>query len=81
MQLSDLIKKGYFPKELPPPFNTDKLAANVVAVLSAWRQIFDQNGNESSASFVLTQTTEESNKAFKTRKRHHAYLFRACLKI
>lgn len=27
MKLEDLIKKGYFPKELPPPFHTSDLAA------------------------------------------------------
>lgn len=26
MTLNDLLEKGYFPKELPPPFNTKKFS-------------------------------------------------------
>ena len=30
MNLVDLLSKGYFPKELPPPFHTESFAAHVV---------------------------------------------------
>ncbi len=34
MQLKDLIERGYFPKEFPPPFNTSKLANNIDSITS-----------------------------------------------
>ncbi len=37
----DLIKKGYFLKELPPPFNTEIFADRLSYISSAWTPLFD----------------------------------------
>ncbi len=75
MQLKDLIERGYFPKELPPPFNTSKLANNVNSIISSWAIVFEQNGTISSPNFVLTQQIRENNSDFKKRKKEHANTF------
>lgn len=36
MTLKDLLKKGYFHKELPPPFNTKALADNLSKIQKEW---------------------------------------------
>lgn len=36
--LSGLLKKGYFPRELPPPFNTKSFAKVAVAVGASWAE-------------------------------------------
>lgn len=36
--LSDLLEKGYFPRELPPPFHTDLFAAFAIANGSGWNK-------------------------------------------
>jgi len=42
MNLTDLIKKGYFPQELPPPFNTDSFADKYTKVKEEWNK-FDKS--------------------------------------
>lgn len=37
LKLEDLIGRGYFPKELPPPFNTIDLANNYSAINNKWQ--------------------------------------------
>src|ERR1039458_8525257 len=32
-----LLERGYFPRELPPPFNTDSFASNAFAVGKSWK--------------------------------------------
>lgn len=71
MILEDLIGRGYFPKELPPPFNTLKLANNVTSILSSWNTVFNDNTVLSSATFVLTKLAGESSNVFKKRKKDH----------
>jgi hypothetical protein len=75
MQLKDLIERGYFPKELPPPFNTSTLANNVNSIMSSWAVIFEQNGTASSSNFVLTKKVEETPSEFKSRKKEHSNNF------
>jgi hypothetical protein len=75
MQLKDLIERGYFPKELPPPFNTSTLANNVNSIMSSWAVIFEQNGTASSPNFVLTKKVEETPSEFKSRKKEHSNNF------
>jgi hypothetical protein len=36
MKLKDLIERGYFPKELPPPFDTSDLSAEIDEILESW---------------------------------------------
>lgn len=72
MQLKDLIERGYFPKELPPPFNTSALANNVNSIISSWNIVFERNVHTSSSNFILTQDTGENPKEFKKRKKEHA---------
>ena len=71
MTLKDLIERGYFPKELPPPFDTSDLATDIVATLSAWATEFENNTQINSPSFVLTKTATESDQDFKNRKKTH----------
>ncbi|MFH4157985.1 reverse transcriptase domain-containing protein [Acinetobacter bereziniae] len=71
MDLKDLVGRGYFPKELPPPFNTRDLALEISIILSDWVMIFENNTQINSPTFVLTQNTTESNKNFKIRKKEH----------
>lgn len=75
MNLSDLIRKGYFPKELPPSFNTEKYADSVISVLSAWDIVFENNTKITSSTFVLPRLTDESNNHFKGRKKNHSETF------
>lgn len=41
MEESRLLKLGYFPKELPPPFNTAKLADNITELRARWMRTFN----------------------------------------
>lgn len=77
MKLEDLIERGYFPKELPPPFNTERYAHHVSSVLPNWQAIFDNNTAVSSPTFVLTQAVGETNSDYNWRKQAHASAFRA----
>lgn len=43
MNEANLIKRGYFPKEIPPAFHTDKLASNLVEIRSRWNAFIDVN--------------------------------------
>lgn len=71
MTLKDLIKKGYFPKELPPPFDTSDLSTDIVATLESWTTVFENNTQINSATFVLSQNPGETTQQFKDRKRAH----------
>jgi hypothetical protein len=71
MNLNDLIERGYFPKELPPPFDTSDFSRNILTIISNWGTIFDINTNISSSAFVLTQLPGETPKQFKDRKKLH----------
>ncbi len=71
MTLKDIIERGYFPKELPPPFNTVDLAKDISAILANWTTIFENNTIVASPTFVLTQQAGETSKQFKDRKRTH----------
>jgi hypothetical protein len=71
MTLKDLIERGYFPKELPPPFDTSDLAADIVTTMSTWTTVFENNTQISLASFVLTQNVGETPQDYKTRKKTH----------
>lgn len=75
MTIENLIKKGYFPKELPPPFCTTDFANNVSLVLSEWTNVFNNNTDISSQTFVLTQQSDESPRQFKDRKKKHKKIF------
>jgi Reverse transcriptase (RNA-dependent DNA polymerase) len=78
LDLKNLVERGYFPKELPPPFNTSQLSQNIDSVTSTWINIFEQHGNERSSTFILTQNTseDESNTQYKARKREYANDFK-----
>ena len=71
MTLKDLIEKGYFPKELPPPFNTNKFANNVASILTTWTTIFANNTSINLPTFVLTQLPTETPPAYRDRKKAH----------
>ncbi len=75
MILSDIIKRGYFPKELPPPFNTILLANHIGAILPNWRTVVENNTDMSSVAFVLTQIAGELDADFKRRKKLHRESF------
>ena len=69
--LKDLIERGYFPKELPPPFDTSDLAVDIAATLAAWTTTFDNNTQINSPNFVLPQTVGETISKYKDRKKAH----------
>ena len=71
MTLKDLIERGYFPKELPPPFDTSDLATDIVTTMATWTTVFENNTQISLASFVLTQNVGETPQDYKTRKKAH----------
>lgn len=71
MTLKDLIERGYFPKELPPPFDTSDLAADIVTTLADWKTVFENNTQMNKVNFVLTQNAGETPKDFKSRKNTH----------
>jgi len=75
MTLFDLIERGYFLKELPPPFNTNKFASGVSTILTAWTTIFANNTDTNLPTFVLTQLPGETLQAFRNRKKAHRYEF------
>lgn len=59
MQEVKFIKRGYFPKELPPPFYTEKMADNLVDIKTQWAIIFSRG---------TTKNEGESNSDFKQRR-------------
>ncbi len=71
MKLNDLIERGYFPKELPPPFDTTDLSADIVSTLTSWATVFENNTQIKSTTFVLTQNQGETSDDFKERKKSH----------
>ncbi|ENU25783.1 RNA-directed DNA polymerase [Acinetobacter modestus] len=75
MNLNDLIGRGYFPKELPPPFNSKKLALQIGTILPAWTTIYENNTLISSPNFILVQNSGETLQDFKKRKKVHKAQF------
>jgi hypothetical protein len=71
MTLKDLIERGYFPKELPPPFDTSDLAADIATTIATWKTVFENNTQINLASFVLTPNVGETPQDYKTRKKVH----------
>lgn len=71
MNLIDIIERGYFPKELPPPFETKDLSVDIAATLASWAVVFESNTQINSVGFVLTQNAGETPQLFKERKKAH----------
>lgn len=71
MVLKDLIGRGYFPKELPPSFDTSDLANNSTSILSEWNTIFELNTNINSPNFPVAKLLGESKAQYKERKKKH----------
>lgn len=71
MVLKDLIGRGYFPKELPPSFDTLDLANNSTSILSNWNTIFELNTNINSPTFPVAKLLGESKTQYKERKKKH----------
>ncbi len=71
MTLKDLIERGYFPKELPPSFDTSDLSADIATTLASWTTIFENNTQVNSPTFVLTQNPGETPQQYKDRKKAH----------
>jgi hypothetical protein len=71
MTLKDLIERGYFPKELPPPFDTSDLAADIADTLTDWTTVFENNTQINSPTFVLVKQATETDQDFKNRKKLH----------
>lgn len=74
MHLKDLIERGYFPKELPPPFFTKTFADRINSIITKWNVIFTANTDVKNTDVGLTQDVAagENNTQFKERKREHA---------
>ena len=75
LELKNLIERGYFPQELPPPFNTSKLAEKINEVISYWDQIYLDNTKVNSPDFILTRNDGESKTQFKNRGKGHGNNF------
>jgi hypothetical protein len=75
MNIKDLIEKGYFPKELPPSFNTKLLADDITDILADWNKTFVENTDISLITFPLAKKASESNAAYKARKKELANEF------
>jgi hypothetical protein len=71
MTLKDLIERGYFPKELPPPFDTSDLSKDIESILASWSTVFENNTQVNSATFILSQNPGETSQQFKDRKKAH----------
>lgn len=71
MTLQDVLERGYFPKELPPPFDTFDFSANIAAILASWTAICENNTQINSPNFVLTQIPGETPEKFRERKKAH----------
>lgn len=71
MILKDLIERGYFPKELPPPFDTSDLANNLADILLNWNTKFELNTNVNDKSFPVAQLHGESKTLYKERKKKY----------
>jgi len=76
LDLKNLVERGYFPKELPPPFNTSQLSQHIDSIILTWTSTFEQHGNDKSSTFILTQSAGESNTQFKARKKEYANDFK-----
>lgn len=55
MDESILLKSGYFPKELPPPFNTNKLSEQILELRTKWAAIFSNLGKKEKAKYKETK--------------------------
>lgn len=62
MELFELLQRGYFPKELPPAFNTYKFALRAPIVLSGLNDIIKYPEN------YLPKKPDESKKEYRLRK-------------
>lgn len=60
LDLKNVIERGYFPKELPPPFNTSQLSQHIDSIILTWISTFEQHGNEKSSTFILTQKSRRT---------------------
>ncbi len=76
LDLKNLIERGYFPKELPPPFNTSQLSQHIDSIIPTWISTFEQHGNEKSSTFILTQNVGESKTQYKVRTKDYANNFK-----
>lgn len=74
MTLEDLISKGYFLKELPPPFSTELFASKIGAIMTTWESVFNVN-TDISTGLGLTKLAEESKTTFKERVKEKANEF------
>lgn len=59
MNKLDLIRRGFFPKELPPPFQTTSFAENLDEITARWNDIYEK---------MTTKEENESRKKWKNRK-------------
>lgn len=60
LKIEDLIGRGYFPKELPPPFNTIDLANNYSMIKNKWQNPENslvRNSGEDISSFSERKST------------------------
>ncbi|WP_305952106.1 RNA-directed DNA polymerase [Emticicia oligotrophica] len=74
MTLFDLLERGYFPKELPPPYNTEAFATQSAQILLEWNAIFVSNTDHKNSDLGLVKGSE-SNTVFKERKKEFANSF------
>ena len=74
MTIEDLICKGYFLKELPPPFTTEVFSAKISSIVTTWGNIFTSN-TDTSTGVGLTKKTGESNNQFIDRVKEKANAF------
>jgi hypothetical protein len=75
MDIKNLIANGYFPKELPPPFQSIEYGKEADNILNAWKTIFTNNTDIKNTDVGLVKLSTESKSQFKSRKREKADKF------
>ncbi|QQD12344.1 RNA-directed DNA polymerase [Sphingobacterium sp. UDSM-2020] len=60
MEESTLLQNGYFPKELPPSFNTKELANNYSVLRSKWTKVFNLLNKEEKQKYKETNSIKYS---------------------
>ena len=71
MKIKNLLNKGYFPKELPPSFNTELFGndySNISALVESTKSIGLANLENSVNSIVGLSITEEAEEKIKLKQ-------------
>lgn len=77
LKIEDLIGRGYFPKELPPPFNTIDLANNYSMIKNKWQNPENslvRNSGEDISSFSERKSTYNKKLGLQIKDQNVGYI-------